>query len=140
MNDSVTPYFIQAYQELGCTCYDFSYLREALGDRDLLSVSPSDDANIFWLCMFDGGNIELPQKELVASKIHEMLETTDDNFIIIYGSTDPYYSERIEDVLDKPNISIYVDKYNSHSSVIQTFDEETQQEIINKIKTFLNVK
>ena len=138
-NDPITPYFIQAYQELGATAYDFSYIRAALGDRDLFSVQPEEEQDLFWRAIFNDGELQLPRKELMAPYIEEMLRTTNDNFIIIYGSSDPFYSMRTADVVGRPNISIYVDDQHAHQSTIQTFDEETMEEIINKIKTILEI-
>jgi len=139
-NDPLLPYFIQAYQELGNTGYDFSYLRKALGDKNLLTITEEQERDVLWLSMFNNGEIQIERKELMGPKIENMLKTTDDYFILIYGSSDPFYPVRPADVTGRDNIMIYVDDANAHQSVIQYLPEQMQEEVMNKIKTILDIK
>lgn len=137
LNGSMTPYYIQAYQELGSPGYDFSYLREAYGDPDIISISAEDDGKMYWDAIFNDAELELEQHEPFYERINEMLRTTDDHFIIIYGSSDPYYSLRPKDVHDRDNISIYVNDNRPHSAKISNFDEDVKEEMLAKIRGIL---
>ena len=137
-NSAFTPYFIQAYQELGNIGYDFSYIREALGDEDFVSIGKEDEKDILWKCMFDDGKINIEHIGLIAPHIENMLKNTKDKFIIIYGSSDPFYSVKTDDV-DNPNVTYFVDKENAHSSYIQTLNAEDMAKALALIKEALGV-
>ena len=68
-----------------------------------------------------------------------MLKTTNDYFIFIYGSSDPFYSVRLDDIKGRDNIMYYVDDEYAHQSVIQTLGEDKMEEVINKIKSILGI-
>ena len=140
INTKYAPYYIQAYQELGNYAYDYSYIREALTDQSLLKVTPEQEKDLAWKLVLPEENLKLEQKEIMRPKIENMLKTTNDNFIIIYGSSDPWYYLRPTDVTDRENISIYVNDNEPHGANIANFDFEVKEEILNKIKTILGVE
>ena len=140
INNPFTPYYIQAYQELGNYGYDFSYIRNALPNGVTLTVQPSEDTSVMWNLVLNEAQRALPRKELMGPKIEHMLETTEDQFIILYGSSDPWYSVRPQDVEGRDNISIYVNTSHPHTTNIANFDTVTKNEILNKIKTILEVQ
>ena len=69
-----------------------------------------------------------------------MLRTTNDKFVIIYGSSDPWYAVRPDDVTDRDNISIYVNPNYPHTTGISNFPTATKNEMMNKIKTILGIE
>ena len=140
VNSAYLPYYIQAYKELGNYAYDFSYIRNKLTDQSLLKVEQNNELSLFWKLVLSAEDSKLEHKELMNPKIENMLKTTTDNFIIIYGSSDPWYALRPADVTNRDNISIYVNTKHPHGANISNFDDETQEEIMTKIKTILEVE
>lgn len=137
-DNEYTPYYIQAYQELGNYGYDFSYIREALTDKSLLTVTAEQERSLMFDLVLTNEERKLEHKPLMYTKINNMLETTEENFIIIYGSSDPWYSVRPNDV-NRENISIYVSDTTPHGTFIQSFGSTVRNEILNKIKTILEI-
>ena len=137
IDGAFTPYYVQAYQELGNYGYDFSYIREALTDQSLLTISEEDEEELGWNIVLSDVERSLEQKELVCPRINEMLQTTEDQFIILYGSSDPWYAVRPDDVNDRDNINIYVNDNYPHTMCISNFDKEVKEEIIAKIQSVL---
>ena len=140
INNDFTPYYIQAWQELGNYSYDFDYIRDALEDKSLLTVTKEEDKELMFKMILSDEELKLPHRELVYQKINNMLKTTDQQFIIIYGSSDPWYAVRPDDVTGRDNINIYVNTNYPHTSCIENFDKATSDEIIGKIKTILELK
>ncbi|MBO4855758.1 MAG: hypothetical protein J5511_00080 [Bacilli bacterium] len=139
INNEFTPYYIQAYQELGNYGYDFSYIRNALPEGVSLTVTPEEESMLMWKLVLNESQLALPRKELMYSKINNMLATTTKPFVIIYGSSDPWYAVRPDDV-DRENISIYVNTKHPHGANISNFGSKVQREILTKIKTALGVE
>ena len=137
IDNDFTPYYVQAYQELGNYGYDFHYIREALTGDAHLVVTEEQEATLNWDLVLNDSEKTLPQKELMYTKINNMLATTDQQFVIIYGSSDPWYSVRPDDISGRDNISTYVNTRHPHTSTISNFDKLTKNEILNKIKTIL---
>lgn len=133
------PYYIQAYAELGNYKLDFSYIREALDDKSLLTISEDEEDDLMYKMTFSEAELALPKKELMCPKINNMLKTTDQQFIIIYGASDPWYASRPDDVLDRDNIRIYVNEDHPHTADISSFPKSVKQEIINNIKAILGI-
>ena len=140
INNDFTPYYIQAYQELGNYGYDFTKIRNNLPTGVNLSISSEEETELMWKLILNENQLALPKKQLVYTKINNMLETTNDNFIIIYGSSDPWYAVRPNDVTGRDNISIYVNPNYPHTTSISNFPTEVKNEIINKIKTILEIE
>lgn len=140
-NDEFTPYYIQAYQELGNYGYDFSYIRNAIKDMSNveLTVNESEESDLMWKLVLTEKELELGHKDLIYTRINNMLKTTDEQFIIIYGSSDPWYSVRPDDVLNRDNISIYVNDNEPHGAKISNFDTEVSEEILSKVKSILGM-
>ena len=139
-DDEYTPYYIQAYQELGNYGYDFHYIRDALEDQSLLTVSEDEEKDLMFNLVLNDEEHKIEKKELVYTKINNMLKTTDLQFIIIYGSSDPWYAVRPDDVEGRDNINIYVNTKYPHTASIENFDKFKSGEIIEKIKTILELE
>ena len=139
LNNAFTPYYIQAYQELGNYGYDFSYIRNALPEGVTLTVTEQQEADLMWKLVLNENQLALPRKEIMEPKISNMLATTNDQFIILYGSSDPWYSVRPQDV-ERDNISIYVDTKHTHDTSVSNFPKSVREEILGKIKTILEIE
>ncbi len=140
MNNEFTPYYIQAYQELGNYGYKFSYIRDALPEGVRLSITEQEEHDLMFKLVLNESQLSIGHKEIMEPKISHMLETTDQQFIILYGSSDPWYSVRPEDHDDRDNISIYVNEKYPHTTCIQNYPKAVKEEILGKIKTALGVE
>lgn len=136
---SYASYFVQSYQELGNYGYDYHYIREALPEGVNLVIKEEEERDAYLKVALSDEMLKLERKELVYSKINNMLKTTDQKFIIIYGSSDPWYSVRPDDVFDNPNVKIYVDTKHPHTTHIGYFEADVKNEIINLVKTILHL-
>ena len=139
LNNEFTPYYIQAYQELGNYGYDFSYIRNALPEGVTLTVTEEQEDDLMWKLVLNENQLALPRKEIMEPKISNMLATTNDQFIILYGSSDPWYSVRPQDV-ERDNISIYVDTKHTHDTSVSNFPKSVREEILGKIKAALDIE
>lgn len=133
-DNEFTPYYIQAYKELGNYGYDFHYIRNAGGN---LVVTEQQESELMWNLCLTTTEQSIGHGELVNPKINNMLATTDQNFIIIYGSSDPWYAVRPTDVTGRDNINIYVNDNYPHTSNIANFDAAVKDEILAKINSYL---
>ena len=138
INTNFHPYYVQAYQELGNYGWDFSYIRNAGGNLAITEEQATED--ISWKVLLSDEQREMGHKELMNEKINNMLKTTDLQFIILYGSSDPWYSVRPEDVTDRENISIFVNTSYPHTTCISNFSTLKKKDITSKIKKILNVQ
>lgn len=140
VNNEFTPYYVQAYQELGNYGYDFSYIRNALTDKALLTVKEDEERDLMFNLALTNEERKLEKKPLMYTKINEMLKTSEENFIIIYGSSDPWYAVRPDDV-ERDNVSIYVSETTPHGTFIgSSFGTTIKNEILTKIKTILGME
>ena len=137
INNEFTPYFVQAYQELGNYGYDFSYIRNALTENAHLVITEEEELDAAFKMSLTQEQLKLEQKELMYTNINEMLQTTDMQFVLIYGSSDPWYSVRPDDVT-RDNIYIAVNTNYPHTANISNFDSDKKVEILNRIKSILD--
>ena len=93
-----------------------------------------------WKLVLNEEQRKLPKKELMCPKIENMLQTTDQQFIILYGSSDPWYAVRPSDVEGRDNISIYVNTTHPHTTTISNFDTIAKNEILSKVKAALDIE
>ena len=76
----------------------------------------------------------------IAFLINAYLGVEEENFIIIYGSSDPWYAVRPDDV-ERDNVSIYVSETTPHGTFIgSSFGTTIKNEILTKIKTILGME
>ncbi len=138
LNTDYTPYYIQAWQELGNYCFDFSYIREVLPESVNLVITPAEESTAAFKLALSESQLAFEQKDLMYTKINNMLSTTNENFIIIYGSSDPWYAVRPDDVTGRNNINIYVNDNYPHTANIANFDADVKAEIMDKLNTYMN--
>ena len=143
INNEFTPYYIQSLQELGNYGYDFDYIRTALADikdKDtsgyLTITKEEEEGAILKVCLSEEQR-KFAQKELMYSKINKMLKESTDQFILIYGSSDPWYSVRPDDV-KRDNVMIVVDTKHPHTTNISNLESSQRVDVMNKIKSILD--
>lgn len=68
--------------------------------------------------------------------LDEFLKTTDVNIVFIGGDLDPWNPVYL-DGGDNPNFKSYIFTGKSHFTQIADFDQQTQDEIVNTIKSWL---
>ena len=66
----------------------------------------------------------------------DFVKTTDVTIVFIGGDLDPWYPVYI-DGGDNPNFKSYIFTGKSHLTQIADFDQQTQDEIVNTIKSWL---
>lgn len=126
------PDYVSAAQETGQYYYDFSYLRDAIDDPDVLeamSVSRNMEASILWDTVFT-------QEQRDAFRFTDgfydgllsSLKETDAKMLMIYGATDPWISLRLLETGNE-NIKVYVHPTLPHTASIESFPDETKNEI-----------
>ncbi len=142
--EDYTGYYIQAYTEIGNYSYDYTYLRDAIDDVKL--VNPSSNAKItvdsskenliFYDSFFSDGELAMQYDDTTYKGLIEWSKTTNEQVIMLYGASDPWYSVRIPDV-ERPNIHIYVNPKNNHLTRISNFPENQKNEIIELLRQYL---
>ncbi len=138
--DTLLPYVFQSFCELGNYRLDFSYLRQAIaakGSSATITIAPDQEMTVYQTEFSDA------EKALFAKytpAIHDNLinwiNTTDEQVIMIYGNSDPWYSARIPDV-ERDNVHIFVHPANNHNSMIANFPEAQRNEMEALLRQYL---
>ena len=143
--EATLPYSFQSYLELGNYGLDYSYLREAVAQAQ--AQAPESKAKIVTP---PGTEASLPQQVFYDAEIllfdnyttavHDNLtnwiKTTDEQVIMIYGNSDPWYAVRIPDV-ERDNVHIFVHPANNHNSMIANFPEAQKNELETLLRKYL---
>ena len=77
--------------------------------------------------------------QTLYNELVEWSHTTQDLVIMVYGGADVWYSMRLPDVDDNPNVHIFVDKKSSHVATIDTLPADEQAEIDSLVRTALGI-
>ena len=129
---AIASFFVQAATDLGYYGYDTKPLKE------LLTIKSADGylRNIF-----------LPKEAkdtefntTLHKQMYKFLKKNDPKMIFIYGEFDPWTAAAPEEFLfkGKENMVMYLEKGGSHTARIATMSESVQEEIWNKINSWLN--
>lgn len=119
---------------------DFSHLRASLkkaGLEDRLDVKPEDEKNYLKNFVLDED-----QKDAFTfvpghyEALDDFAKTTDVNIVLIGGDLDPWSAVYV-DGGDNPNFKSYIFTGKAHHTQIADFDKQTQDEIVNTIKSWL---
>ena len=132
------PYQVQAAKENGAYSAKFTYLREAVERAGLsLDVSEEDEKDFYAKVMFTDEQREAFKFDpYLRNELINWTHTTESNVIMIYGNADPWYSVRLPDVYDNPNVNIFVmDK--SHDASIEGMPQEQKQEVVALLNAWL---
>ena len=126
------PYYVSAEMEIGNYYYDFSYLRKAIDDPEVLdnlSVTTDMEKTILRDTVFTREqNDSLTFKKGFREGLISMLKDTRARIVMIYGATDPWIALRLPDI-ENENINMFIHPSMSHSESISSFDEDTKNEI-----------
>ena len=137
------PYSFQSYFELGNYGLDYSYLRmavaqaQARGSKAKIVTTPGEEAYLPQLSFSDA---EISLFDNYTTAVHDNLinwiKTTDEQVIMIYGNSDPWYAVRIPDVY-RDNVHIFVHPANNHYSMIENFPEAQKNELEMLLRIYL---
>ena len=133
-------YYAGALINEGYYDLDFSFLRTSLkkaGLEDRLAVRPEDEKDLLKnvaldecqkdVFIFVPGNYEA---------LADFAQTTDLKIVFIGGDLDPWSAVYV-DGGGNPNFRSYIFTRKSHRTQIADFDQQTQDEIVNSIKSWL---
>ncbi|MBP5491638.1 MAG: hypothetical protein J6Y08_02215 [Clostridiales bacterium] len=137
------PYYVQAAKQNGEHEYDFSFLRAALAEQgleDLLTVTEDMEEGLLYRMVFTDEQLEtFTFDDSLYNDMVEWSHTTDCTVIMIYGARDVWYSMRLPDVTDNPNIHIYVGENASHMANLQMVTSTERAEIERLVKEALGI-
>ena len=134
-------YYAGALVEEGNYEIDFTHLREVLkeaGLEDKLSIKPEDQKDLLRNFVLNDDQ----KKDFVFVPGHyealdNFAKTTDLNIVFIGGDLDPWSAVYV-DGGDNPNFKTYILTGKAHHTQIADFDQNTQTEIIETIKSWLD--
>ena len=133
-------YYAGALINEGNYAMDFSCLRAYLKKAELedrLAVRPEEEKDLLKNFVLDED-----QKDAFNfvpghyEALDDFAKTTDANIVFIGGDLDPWSAVYI-DGGDNPNFRRYIFTGKSHNTQISDFDRQTQDEIVNTIKSWL---
>jgi hypothetical protein len=130
VNDSpTTSFFVTAAKELGYYGYDTKPLKEYLTIKSAKGYLHK----LFLPEELKGVKFD----KTLSKKVDKFLRTTDAKMLFIYGEFDPWSAVRLGDE-HGDNIYIYIDPAGSHRARIGTFSKGVQEEIIARLRGWLN--
>lgn len=138
--DTLLPYVFQSFCELGNYRLDFSYLRQAIaakGSSAKITIAPDQEMTVYQTGFTDAERAMFAKyTPAIHDNLINWIKTTDEQVIMIYGNSDPWYSVRIPDV-SRDNVHIFVHPYNNHYSAIENFPESQKKEIEDLLRKYL---
>ncbi len=142
-NSEYFAYYVQAATQNGEHEYDFSFIRERLkeeGLEDLLTVTEDMEEGLLYRMVFTPEMVEkFTFDQSLYNELVKWSHTTQDLVIMVYGGADVWYSMRLPDVTDNPNVHIYVAKEFSHVATIDSLPVNEQTEIDTLVKEALGI-
>lgn len=136
-DEDITPYSIQSFTEIGNYKLPLANLREVVKEarakgKDVKLVIPEEKQNSLeeeiFLSPAELAFCESRYNNNLYQKMSEWIKTTDEQFIMLYGISDPWYSVRINDV-ERDNVHIFVHPSNNHLTAISFFPKEQRDQI-----------
>ena len=140
------PYYANTATYYGQYLYDFSYIRKALekeGAADVLSVTEDMDKDIPWCIVFTPEQREaFVYDGTFRNGLLEDMKTTKAKHLMIFGATDPWFSQAVPEEAAKGNDNIkrFVNPDYPHGSTISNMPEDMKNEIIQLLKDWLSIK
>lgn len=141
----ITPYLVQSFIELGNYGMDATPLREAIeehkkshtGCKACITMLPKEDETAFIKYSFSDAEQDLFKYDnTTRNELINWSQTTDEQVIMIYGISDPWYYVRIPDV-KLENIHIFVHPKNNHHANISNFPEPQKTELMELLHKYL---
>ncbi|MBO4494294.1 MAG: hypothetical protein J5752_00380 [Clostridiales bacterium] len=132
-NTEYFPYYVQAARQNGEHEYDFSFLRKALEEdgsgASLVVTEDMEKGLLFRMVFTDEQYKAFTFDDSVYKDMLTWSHTTTKTSIMIYGGADVWYTVRLPDVTDNPNVHIYVAKASCHNTMIVSLSPSEQEEI-----------
>ena len=139
-DDTLLPYVFQSFCELGNYRLDFSYLRQAIaakGSSAKITIAPDQEMTAYQTGFSDAERALFAKyTPAIHDNLINWINTTDEQVIMIYGNSDPWYSVRIPDV-SRDNVHIFVHPANNHNSMIANFPEAQRNEMEALLRQYL---
>lgn len=129
-----TPFFVQAARELGY----YGYARKGLKKWQTIGTSEGYLSRLMLPAELQGIGFDPTLYERTVT----YLKTNDPQHIFIYGEVDPWSASGVLTWLDcsqKENMRIYVEPGGCHKARISTMPEDTQQEILARLRGWLSL-
>ena len=124
----ISPFFYQAYSQIGYYGYDISNL------KDLLKAIKEPTSKIF---IPKGSNPVFDCS--ILQNVNTWIQKHGNNMIFIYGGNDTWGATAIE-LTGETNSIKMVKNGGSHKTRIRSFDAKDQKNIINKLEEWLDYK
>ena len=141
----ITPYVVQSLIELGNYAADANPLRKAIeehrkshpGCKARITMPPEEDETAVIKYTFsDAEQALFKYDNTTRNALINWSQTTDEQVIMIYGISDPWYYVRIPDV-KRENIHIFVHPKNNHYAKISNFPEPQKTELMELLNQYL---
>ena len=143
INGEYFAYYVQAATQNGEHDHDFSYIRERLkeeGLEDLLTITEDMEKGILFRMVFTPEMLDhFTYDQSLYNELVKWSHTTKNLVIMVYGGADVWYSMRLPDVTDNPNVHTYVAKEFSHIATIAYLPANEQTEIDNLVMDALGI-
>ncbi len=143
-NTDLSPYYIQAFTEFGNYKPSLSQLRETVaaaktaGKNVKLVIEESKQDTVYEDSFYSDAERALfaNYNDSLYKNLSNWIKTTDEQIIMIYGSGDPWYSVRIDDV-SRDNVHIFVHPSNNHNTEINNLPAAQKSQVIELLKQYL---
>ena len=127
-------YWVQVQKENGAYGIMFKYFREAVEKEGLTLKFKEEDEPGYYARTYIKPNLlaTLSYDSTLSDNIRKWSHTTESKVIMIYGSSDPWYFVRMEDVTDNPNVRVFTADYGhgAEISMLKSKDKAAATEIL----------
>ena len=132
--DKDYAYWVQVQKENGAYGIMLKYFREAVEKEGLtLKFKEEDEPGYYARTQVKPHLLAtLSYDRTLSDNIRAWSHTTESKVIMIYGSSDPWYFVRMEDVTDNPNVSVFTADYGhgAEISMLNSEDKAAATEIL----------
>lgn len=123
IEDKLYAYEVQALREQGNYLFDFDTFRKILEQKGIttgLEIKPGEEVNLHSKLFVHKNFIDtFSYDPTTHNNLVNWINNTKQKIMFIHGSSDPWYAMRINDVLNKDNIKMYVSNKASHRTKIE---------------------
>ena len=127
-------YQVQVHKENGAYGIMLKYFREAVEKEGLTLKFKEEDEPGYYARTYIKPNLlaTLSYDSTLSDNIRKWSHTTESKVIMIYGSSDPWYFVRMEDVTDNPNVRVFTADYGhgAEISMLKSEDKATVTAIL----------
>ena len=139
-NNPDFAYWVQTEKELGNYVPSLKYIREALKDTPgLVETTPEEEPGSYnKIAMSPELRTVLHYDDTVYNGLKAWYKNTDAKIINIYGSSDPWYAQRLDSVEGKENIINFVSYTHPHTARISSLQPADQENLWNTLDKWLS--